>query len=129
MQQQNIAAQAEEQRKTNEAQALTEVQKQEAISAANVKYEQAKNQFELQRMQTEWQFKQQELQTKFQHDLQLKEMEVKAMREKEGLIEDRKDKRIKIQGTQQSKMIDQRNHDLMPTNFEREKPGPTTPAI
>ena len=129
MQQQNIAAQAEEQRKTNEAQALTEVQKQEAISAANVKYEQAKNQFELQRMQTEWQFKQQELQTKFQHDLQLKEMEVKAMREKEGLIEDRKDKRMKIQGTQQSKMIDQRNHDLMPTNFEREKPGPTTPAI
>ena len=30
----------------------------------------------------------------------------------------RKDKRVKIQGTQQSELIDQRKNDLLPKNFE-----------
>ena len=51
--------------------------------------------------------------------MELKRMEVGAMQEKETRIEDRKDKRIKIEGTQQSEMIDQRNNDLMPIDFEQ----------
>jgi hypothetical protein len=33
-------------------------------------------------------------------------------------IEDRKDKRIKMQGTQQSELINQRKNNLLPTDFE-----------
>ena len=39
-----------------------------------------------------------------------------STREKE--IEDRKDKRTKLQATQQSQMISQRQNDLAPTDFE-----------
>ena len=39
---------------------------------------------------------------------------------KEAKYEDRKDKRIKMEGTQQSQMIDQRQNDLLPINFEEQ---------
>jgi len=55
------------------------------------------------------------------YDMELKKMEVQAMQQKEQLIEDRKDKRIKIEGTQQSEMIDQRNNDLLPIDFENKQ--------
>ena len=42
----------------------------------------------------------------------------KTKAQKEQFIEDRKDKRTKIQATQQSELIDQRNRDLLPKNFE-----------
>jgi hypothetical protein len=44
------------------------------------------------------------------------ESHVKIQGEKEK--EDRKDKRTKIQATQQSEMIDQRNNGKPPKNFE-----------
>jgi len=71
-------------------------------------------------MQTASQIKQQEMQIQFEYDMQLKEAELKAMSEKEALIENRKDQRIKMEGTQQSQMIDQRNNDLMPIDFEQQ---------
>jgi len=43
---------------------------------------------------------------------------MKAQQDKESLIENRKDKRIQMQGTQQSELIDQRQNDLLPKNFE-----------
>jgi len=52
--------------------------------------------------------------------MELKKIEVQAMKEKESFIEDRKDKRTKLEGTQQSKMISQRNLDTLPINFEQE---------
>jgi len=119
-QQEQAQAEAQAQQQTNEAQAMSEVQKQQAIAGANVEFEQAKSQMEIQRMQTEWQLKQQEMQIAFDFDMQLKQMEVGAMQEKEALIEDRKDKRIKLEGNQQSQMIDQRNNDLMPIDFEQQ---------
>jgi hypothetical protein len=39
---------------------------------------------------------------------------------KEQEIEDRKDKRTRIAGTQQSQMIDQRKNDLLPIDFENQ---------
>jgi len=43
---------------------------------------------------------------------------MKAQQDKESLIENRKDKRIQMQGTQQSELIDQRQNDLLPKDFE-----------
>jgi hypothetical protein len=45
-------------------------------------------------------------------------MEVDAVQSKDMEKEDRKDERTKIQATQQSQLIEQRNKDLPPTNFE-----------
>ena len=73
---------------------------------------------EIQRMQTEAQIKREHMEIQFQYDMQLKEMDVKKDAQKEQFIEDRKDKRTKIQATQQSELIDQRNRDILPKNFE-----------
>ena len=48
--------------------------------------------------------------------------------EKEQLIEDRKDKRIKMEGTQQSQMIDQRKSDLPPIDFEQKDMASIMPS-
>jgi len=58
------------------------------------------------------------MELEFQFNMKLKGMEVEAMKAKESAIEDRKDKRTKIQGTQQSEMITQRKDNLPPKNFE-----------
>jgi hypothetical protein len=122
--QQKQVAQAQEMAKAQAAQATAEVemQKQQALTAANVQYEQAKNQMEIQKIQTQAQIKREEMEIKHMYDLELKRMEVEAMTTKENMIEDRKDKRTKMEGTQQSKMIEQRKMNLMPTDFEQSTP-------
>ena len=45
------------------------------------------------------------------------------------MIEDRKDTRIKMEGTQQSQMIDQRKNDLSPINFEQQDVAEIMPTI
>ena len=112
-------AQSEAQADAAEKIGLAEVQKQEAISGSKVQYEQARSQMEIQRMQTAAQIEQEKMQAQFQYDMQLKQMDMQAMQDKETRIEDRKDKRIKMEGTQQSKMIDQRKNDLQPIDFEQ----------
>ena len=117
-QQANIRAQAESQADAAEKIAMTEVQKQEAISGSKVQFEQATNQMEIQRMELASQLKQQEMQMQHQFDMQLKQADLEAMKTKETAIEDRKDKRIKMEGTQQSKMITQRQNEMLPIDFE-----------
>jgi len=117
-QQAMIKAQADANAEASERSAQAEMQKQQALAETDIQIEQAKNQMEIQRLNTAFQLKQQEMQIKHQFDMELKRLEVDAMKQKEALIEDRKDKRTKIDGTQQSQMIDQRNNDLMPIDFE-----------
>ena len=117
-QQSNIQAQANAQAETAEKTAMAEVQKQEALTSANVNLERAKNQMEIERMQIAAQIESQKLQQKFQYDMQLAQMQVQVDQQKEQFIEDRKDKRTKIQATQQSEMISQRKNDSLPIDFE-----------
>jgi len=122
-QQQMMQAQEQAKAQASQATAQAEMQKQQALASSTVQIEQAKNQMEIQRLQTQAQLKKEEMQIQHQFDLELKRMEVEAMQAKEAAIEDRKDKRTKIEGSQQSAMIDQRNNDLMPINFEQQGPG------
>ena len=117
-QQQNIEAQTESNMKASEQASMNDVQKAEAVAQTETQIEQAKSQFEIQRMQTENQLKLQLMAQEFEYDMKLKQMDVQAMKTKEGQIEDRKDKRTKLQATQQSQLIDQRTNDLPPTDFE-----------
>jgi len=124
-QQANIQAQAAAQADAAEKTAMSEVQKQQAISGANVEYEKAKSEFEKDRMQLQAQLDQQKLMAEHKNAMELKGLEVKGMQEKENMIEDRKDKRSKMEATQQSELIDQRKNDLLPKNFEEQLPAPS----
>ena len=104
--------------------AEAEVQKQQALTSEKVNFEQAKSQFEIQRMQTEAEIKRQLMAEEFNYQLQLEQMKNQRESQKEQMIEDRKDKRTRIAGTQQSQMIDQRQNDLMPIDFEAQGEQP-----
>ena len=114
----NIKAQADANAQASERAAMAEVQKQQALAQTTLQIEQGKSQFELQRMQSETELKKQLIQLQYGFDKELKSMEVQGMRDKEAFIEDRKDERTKIQATQQSQLIQQRQDGTLPTNFE-----------
>ena len=114
----NIKAQADANAQAAEKAAMAEVQKQQALAQTTLQIEQGKSQLELQKIQSEGEIKKQLIQLQYGFDKELKAMEVQAMKEKEALIEDRKDKRTEMQATQQSQMIQQRQDGTMPTNFE-----------
>ena len=118
IQQAQIQAQAQANAQTAESAALSEVQKQQALAETEIQIEQAKSQFEIQRMEQEALIKKQLMAEEFQYQLQLAQQKNARVSEKEQFIEDRKDKRTKLQATQQSKMIEQRQNDLLPTDFE-----------
>jgi hypothetical protein len=116
--QQNIQAQAQANAQASEKAAMAEVQKQQALTAEKVAIEQAKSNFEMQRMQAEAQIKKELMATEFQYNLQLAQMTAQSTKTKEAEIEDRKDKRIEKEGTQQSELIEQRQTQGLPKNFE-----------
>ena len=115
---QNIQAQAQANAESAEKAAVAEVQKRQALAETEMQIEQAKSQFEIQRMEQEAMIKKQLMAEEFQYQVQLAQINMKAQQDKESLIENRKDKRIQMQGTQQSELIDQRQNDLLPKNFE-----------
>jgi len=117
-QQNNIQMQAQANAEAAEKSAMFEVQKQQALTQEKISIEQAKAQFEIQRLQTEAEIKRGLMQAEFDFNMQLAQVRANADGQKEQSIEDRKDKRIKIQGTQQSELINQRKNNLLPTNFE-----------
>ena len=114
----NIQAQAQANAKSAEQATLAELQKQQALTETKLQLEQGKSQFEIQRMQTEAEIKKQLMAEKFQYDMQLAKIDAEAQTQKEKNIEDRKDERARIIGTQQSEMISQRKNDELPKNFE-----------
>ena len=128
-QQANIQAQGAAQAETAEKTAMAEVQKQQAISGANVEYEKAKSEFEKDRMQLQAQLDQQKMMQQHQNDMELKKLEEQGINKREQQRENRKDDRIKIEGTQQSEMIQQRKTDGLPINFKEKDMTGLLPSI
>jgi hypothetical protein len=114
----NIKAQADSNAEAAERASMSDVQKAQAVNETNVQFEKAKSDFEIQRMETEAEIERAQMAQQFEYDMKLKQMDVDASTKKEAQIEDRKDKRTELQATQQSKMIEQRQNDLPPTDFE-----------
>ena len=54
----------------------------------------------------------------FEMNMQLKQIDADAVGNKDKMKEDRKDERTKIQASQQSELIDQRNNQKPPKSFE-----------
>jgi len=114
----NIEAQAAANAQASEAAALAELQKQQALNDSKLQLEKGKSQFEIQRMQVEAEIKEQLMQKEFGFNIQLAQARAQVEKTKEQEIEDRKDERARIIGTQQSQMISQRQNDELPKNFE-----------
>ena len=118
IQQQNIQAQAQAQAQAQQMAAQSEMQKEQVIMQSKSQLEQLKGQMEMQRMQQEVAAKKELMALEFQYNMQLKGIEVDGQKTKESAKEDRKDERAKMQATQQSELIEQRQKQTAPKNFE-----------
>ena len=117
-QQANIQAQAQANAQAQQVAAQAEIQKDQALFQTKAQLEQLKGQLRQQEMSTEVAAKKELMGLEFQYNMQLKGLEVNKNQAKEKEMEDRKDQRTRIQGTQQSEMIEQRKNDSPAKNFE-----------
>jgi len=122
-QQANIQAQAQANAQASEAAAMSEVQKQQAILDTKLKFEKGKSGFEIERLRVESQIKRELMELEFNYNMQLGEQKVIKEAQREADIEERKVKRARIVGSQQSAMIDQKKNDLLPIDFENQNEG------
>jgi hypothetical protein len=98
--------------------AQTAMQNIQAETQSKMQIKQAEIAYEIEKMKSEAQLKMELMQMEFQMQMQLKGAEFETVKTKEQLKEEAKDKRISLQNTQQSKLIDQRKNNLPPMNFE-----------
>tara|TARA_R110002073_G_scaffold232941_1_gene394060 strand:- start:201 stop:1127 length:927 start_codon:yes stop_codon:yes gene_type:complete len=118
MQQQNMQQQAQLNQQSAQAAAQADIQKNQAITQNQVQLEQTKADLDSKKMLQEVEMKKELMALEFQYSMQLKNAETENLKSKEKEKEDRKDERTKIQATQQSEMIEQRNSGKPPKNFE-----------
>jgi len=118
MQQQNIQAQAQANAQAQQVAAQAEVQKGQALIQQKIALEQAKAEIDHQKLMREATLKKELMQLEFEMNMQLKGIEVQGRKTEATDKEDRKDERTKLQATQQSELINQRQNDLPPKNFE-----------
>ncbi len=118
MQQENIRIQSEANQQAQQAAAQAEVQKSQQLMQTEIQLEQAKSQMESQRLKEEAQIKKELIETEYRFKMELAQMQLGVSDGKESQKEDRKDERTRIQATQQSELIDQRNNSKPAKNFE-----------
>ena len=106
---------------SSQASAQSALQKVQAEAAAKAQLAQAQMQFDIQRMQAEAQIKEQLMGVEFNYNMQLRGMEVEKIKQLDMDKEKAKDDRTKLQATQQSKLIEQRQKDLPAMDFESEE--------
>tara|TARA_R110000787_G_scaffold142822_1_gene256499 strand:+ start:282 stop:2672 length:2391 start_codon:yes stop_codon:yes gene_type:complete len=118
MQQENMQAQSQANIQQQQASAELEMQKQQQVAQTAISIEEAKSRFELEKLNQEARVKLQLMEQEFQYNMQLRGAESEQKTKGETEKEDRKDSRTKIQASQQSEMIDQRNNNKPPKDFE-----------
>jgi len=103
---------------SSQAAAQASLQKVQAEFQAKAQLKQAESAFDIEKMKQEAQLKMQLMQMEFEMNMQLKGLEVNAAKTIDQEKEMAKDKRIDIQSTHQSKLIEQRKKDLPAIDFE-----------
>jgi len=109
---------AQQQLKSQELAAQVAMQKIQAESQAKMQIKQAEIAFDIEKMKQEAALKSQLMAQEFDYNVKLGSMETSSLSQREKDKEDAKAKRIGIQNTQQSKLINQRKNNLPPLNFE-----------
>ena len=94
------------------------LQQIQAEAAAKMEYRQADIQFEIQKQAAEAQLKAQLMEQEFQYSMQLQGLTQEQLGKREDAKEKAKSERISQQSTEQSELINQRQNNLPPKNFE-----------
>lgn len=116
MQKQSIIAQ--QQMQSQQMAAETAMQKLQMETQAKIQIKQAEVAFDMEKSQNEATLKSQLMREEFEYNLQLRDMEVGNLTEREKMKEEAKAKRISQQNSEQSKLINQRKNNLPPLSFE-----------
>jgi hypothetical protein len=118
MQMENIQAQSDSNARAAQEAAAAEMQKEQALTESKAQLEQIKAQLDLQKLEKEAAIKKELMMHEFELNMKLKQADSQVINDKEAYKEDRKDKRTKIQATQQSELIEQRKGNAGPKDFE-----------
>jgi hypothetical protein len=103
---------------SSQAAAQSKMEQLQAEYQGKAQLKQAESAFEIEKMKQEAQLKVQLMQMEFDLQMQLESAKVGAIQQVDSKKEEAKDKRVKMQSTYQSKMIDQRKKDTPPIDFE-----------
>ena len=85
---------------------------------SKIQLREAEMNFAVQQMQAEAAIKAQLMEKEFEYNMQLKGIETDNLMKREKSKEEAKDKRVDLQATRQSELINQRKNNLPPLNFE-----------
>ena len=116
-----VQMQTESNIQSTQAASQSKIQAIQAEATAKAQLAQSQMQFDIEKMRQEAEIKKDLMNTEFQYNMQLKGMEVERIKQLDMDKEKAKDDRTKIQATQQSKLIEQRQKDLPAMNFESEE--------
>tara|TARA_R100001224_G_scaffold89892_1_gene59005 strand:- start:98 stop:970 length:873 start_codon:yes stop_codon:yes gene_type:complete len=118
LQERNMQMQSQTNQQAAQAKAQADMQTNQQKVQNEIQLEQSKSELKIQQLQQEMEIKKQLMAQEFQYNLQLRQLDVESHQNREKQKEDRKDERTRIQATQQSELIDQRNTGNTPKNFE-----------
>jgi hypothetical protein len=109
---------AEQQLRSQEMAAQVSMQKIQMETQSKIQIKQAEVAFDVDKMKQEAMLKSSLMDKEFNYNQQLARINAEALGYRETTKEESKDKRISIQNTQQSKLIEQRKNNLPSINFE-----------
>jgi len=118
MEMQKQAMMAEQNLKAQQLAGEVAMQKIQMETQSKMQIKQAEAAFDIEKMRAEAQLKSQLMAEEFQYNMQIANNESTMLNDREDKREKEKAKRIGIQNTQQSKLINQRKNNLPPMNFE-----------
>lgn len=118
MQMQKQAMVSQQQLQSQQMAAQTAVQKIQLEAQAKAQVIQTEMELSIKKMEMEAEIKSRLMAEEFQYSVKLHEMQYGTLVQREKNKEEEKNKRISIQNTQQSKLINQRKNNLPPVNFE-----------
>jgi hypothetical protein len=109
---------SEQQIKSQELAGQVAMQKIQMEAQSKMQLKQAEVAFEIEKMKQEAMLKTQLMAEEFKYSQQLAQLQAGTLNQRDMKKEEAKDKRISIQNTQQSKLIEQRKNNLPSLNFE-----------
>ena len=118
MEMQKQAIVAQQQLKSQEMASQTAMQKIQSEMQGKIQLKQAESQLDLQVMEKEAQLKLMLMDKEFQYSMELAKVNAGSMNERDQVKEEAKSKRISLQNTQHSKLINQKKNNLPPLDFE-----------
>jgi len=111
-------AEAEKDKASAKAAAESKAQLLQMEAQSKIQLKEAEANYEIMKMQAEAELKKELMNIEFQYNMQLKGMDAEQLKVREDEKEKAKDKRIDIQASRQSELINQRKNNLPPIDFE-----------